>query len=157
MKPPGHAAISLGIGGVVWAVTKSPYSMVAATVTGVMIDMDHLVEYYRWFVKRDNSRVYYFFHSYELVVPAFLAGYLSGWNPVVLGASLAFLGHLLTDQLANPVVPLAYFFTYRALKRFRRQEIVDVPWEALDREFLRMPIARTILGFFNPDIRIKKP
>ena len=57
MKPPGHAVISLTIGGVLWAVTKSPYSMLAAALSGVLIDLDHLLEYYRWFVKNDHSRV----------------------------------------------------------------------------------------------------
>jgi hypothetical protein len=153
LKPPGHAAISIAIGGALWGITKSPYSFVAATLTGVMIDMDHLVEYYRWFVKEDNTRVYYFLHSYELVVPVFLAGYFSGWDPVVLGVSFAFLGHLLTDQLVNPMAPLGYFFTYRLMKGFRRREIVDVEWEDLQREFLRVGITRTILGIFNPRFR----
>jgi len=139
-----------------WAVTKSPYSMVSAVLTGVLIDLDHLIEYYRWFVKEDNSRVYFFLHSYELVVPAFLAGYLSGWDPVILGVSSAFLGHLLSDQLANPVAPLAYFFTYRAMKGFRRREIIDVEWEALQREFLRVPVTRAVLGVFNPRLRVRK-
>ena len=144
------------IGGVLWAITKSPYSMVAATLTGTMIDLDHLVEYYRWFVKEDNSRIYYFLHSYELLAPCILSGYLSGWDPVVLGASLAFLGHLITDQLANPVSPLAYFFTYRLLKGFRRQEIVDTDWDALRQEFLKMPAARRILGIFSQKLRAGK-
>ena len=61
MKPPAHAAISLTIGGILWAITKSPYAMVAGFLTGVFIDLDHLVEYYRWFVKGDNSRVWFFF------------------------------------------------------------------------------------------------
>ena len=147
--------ISLSIGGAVWAVTKSPYSMVAATVTGVMIDIDHLVEYYRWFVKEDNSKVFYFLHSYELLVPVFLAGYLSGWDPVVVGISFAFLGHLLTDQLVNPMMPLAYFFTYRALKGFRRHEIVAAEWADLRQDFLHVPIARTVLSIFNP--KVKRP
>ena len=156
MKPPGHAAISLGIGGVLWAITKPPYAMVAGFLAGVMIDLDHLVEYYRWFVKEDNSRVYYFLHSYELAIPAFLGGYLSGWDPVVLGVSCAFLGHVLTDQLFNPVVPLGYFFTYRAMKGFRRREIVDVEWDRLSEEFLGMPISRQILALLNPRIKSKK-
>jgi hypothetical protein len=155
LKPPGHAAISLGIGGVLWAVTTSPYSMVAAVITGLMVDVDHLLEYYWWFVKEDHSRVWYLLHSYELVVPAFLAGYLSGWDPMVLGVSLAFLGHLITDQLANPVAPLTYFFTYRALKRFRRRDIVRTEWEELEREFLRTPAARTILGALNPRLKAR--
>ena len=156
MKPPGHAAISLVIGGAMWGVTKSPYAMVASVLTGTMIDLDHLVEYYRLFVKEDRTRVYYFLHSYELLVPVFLSGYLSGWDPVVMGAAFAFLGHLLTDQLANPVSPLAYFFTYRVMKGFRREAIVKVEWEDLRKDFLSMPATRTILGFFNSKIKTSK-
>ena len=146
----------MAIGGAVWAGTKSPSSMVAATLTGAMVDLDHLVEYYLWFVKEDNSRVFYFLHSYELLVPCILAGYLSGGDPVVLGSSLAFLGHLITDQLANPVHPLAYFFTYRALKGFRRRALVNAEWDELRREFLGIPITRKILSFFNKNLRDPK-
>ena len=92
MKPPGHAVVSLGIGAIVWGVTKSPYSMLAAFLTGVLIDLDHLVEYYSWFVREERSKVWFFLHSYELAVPAFLAGYISGWDPVVLGSQRGLLG-----------------------------------------------------------------
>ena len=156
MKPPGHAAISLTIGGILFAITKSPYSMVAALITGVMIDLDHLVEYYMWFVRGDNRRVWYFLHDYELLIPAFVAAYLSGWDPVVLGVSLAFLAHLLTDQIFNPMAPLAYFLTYRAVKRFRRHEIVKAEWAEILQDFLRMRIARTDLSFFNPRLKLGK-
>ena len=124
MKPPGHAVVSLGIGAIVWGFTKSPYSVLAAFLTGVLIDLDHLVEYYSWFVREERSKVWFFLHSYELAVPAFLAGYMSGWDPVVLGVSAGFLGHVLTDQVVNPMRPLAYFFTYRAIKGFRRSELL---------------------------------
>ena len=154
MKPPGHAVISLSIGGILWAVTKSPYALVSSLLTGVMIDMDHLVEYYRWFVKGDTSKVYFFLHSYELLVPVFLSSYFSGWDPVVMGASFAFLGHLLTDQIVNPVMPLAYFFTYRAMKGFRRSALINVDWQDLRRDFLRLSITRTIISFFNPRFKI---
>ena len=153
MKPPGHAAISLAIGGVLWAVTKSPYSAVAALATGVLVDLDHLVEYYWWFVKEDHSRILYFLHSYELVVPALLAGYLSDWDPIVLGVSTAFIGHLITDQIANPVQPFTYFFTYRALKRFRRNDIVDLSWQDLERDFLGSSMARRVLRVLNPNLK----
>ena len=39
------------------------------------------------------------------------------------------------------------------MKGFRRREIVDVEWEDLQREFLRVGITRTILGIFNPRFR----
>ena len=50
---------------------------------------------------------------------------------------MALLGHLLTDRIANPVVPFGYFFTYRAIKRFRRDSIVKVKWSELEEDFLR--------------------
>ena len=128
--------------------------MAAAFFTGVLIDLDHMVEYYWWFVKGDHTRVWYFLHSYELLVPAFLAGYLSGWDPIVTGASFAFLGHLLTDQVVNPVVPLGYFFSFRAAKRFRRQAIVKSEWGQTEEDFLRLPVTKKILSVLNP--RIKK-
>ena len=156
MKPPGHVIISLSIGGVLWAITKSPYALVASFLTGVMIDLDHLVEYYRWFVKEDNTRVFFFFHSYELLVPSLLAGYFSGWDPVVLGVSAGYLGHLLTDQFANPVRPWAYFFTYRARMGFRRDKIINAEWDDLQREFLRASPVRHVLGLFNPKLKIKR-
>ena len=134
--------------------TKSPYALVSSLLTGVMIDMDHLVEYYRWFVKGDTSKVYFFLHSYELLVPVFLSSYFSGWDPVVMGASFAFLGHLLTDQIVNPVMPLAYFVAYRAMKGFRRSELIKVEWQDIQRDFLRLPITRTIIRFFNPRFKV---
>ena len=153
MKPPGHALVLISIGGVLWGITKSPYSFFAAAVAGVMIDVDHLVEYYRWFVREDNSRVWFFLHSYELLVPAFLASFLSGWDPVVTGVSAAFMGHLITDQIVNPVAPLAYFFTFRAMKGFRRAEIVNAEWNDIRHDFLRLPITRRVLSRFNPRIK----
>lgn len=126
--------------------------MAAAVVTGLLVDLDHLVEYYWWFVKEDRSRVLYFLHSYELMAPALLAGYLSGWDPMILGVSMAFIGHLITDQIANPVRPFTYFFTYRALKRFKRNEIVDVPWPELERDFLSSSMAKKVLRVLNASL-----
>ena len=129
-----------------WAATKSPYSMLAATATGVAVDVDHLLEYYLWFVKGDNSRVFYLLHSYELLVPCILAGVLSGGNPVVIGVSAAFLGHLLTDQIANPMHPLAYFLTFRVINGFDRAKLVRQPWDELRAEFMKVYGAKAALG-----------
>ena len=92
MKPPGHAIISLTIGGGLWGVTKSPYSLVSAFLTGVMIDIDHLPEFYRWFVKGDNTKVWFFFHSYELLVPVFWPGICLGGTPSFWASASPFSG-----------------------------------------------------------------
>ena len=149
MKPPGHAVVSLTIGGILWAITKSPYAMLSASLTGVLIDLDHLADFYRWHVKGDHTRVWFFLHSYELMIPALLAGYFSGWDPVILGISAAFLGHLICDQIFNPVMPFFYFFTYRASKGFRFSELIKSDWEEIEQDLLEMPGARTLVGFLK--------
>ena len=63
MKPPGHAAVSLGIGGAVWYFTRSPASLLAALLAGVLIDLDHLVEYYWYVVKGEKGKILLFLHS----------------------------------------------------------------------------------------------
>ena len=155
MKPHSHAAVSVAIGGAVWGSTQSPYAMVSAVATGLLVDLDHLVEYYWWFVKGDRSRVFFFLHSYELLAPGVLAIYLSGWDPMVIGVMCAFLGHLLSDQLVNPIKRLGYFWTYRSLKGFRRSEIITAEWSYLEGEFLGVPGVKALLRLFNPRVDMR--
>ncbi|MFH1560299.1 MAG: hypothetical protein ABID84_02660 [Chloroflexota bacterium] len=119
LKPPGHAAISLALGGGTWLFTGSPGSLVVALLVGVFLDLDHLLDYYRWLILDQTHRLLLFLHSYELLIPALFISYTSHWNPLAIAGTLALLGHLLTDQLTNQVRPMGYFFTYRALNSFR--------------------------------------
>ena len=112
MTPPGHAVISAGIGVVVWAFTRSVSAAVTAVAVGVLMDLDHLLDYYWWLWKEDRKYVWLFLHGYELVVPIFLGAWLLEWHPVALAAGLAHLAHILTDQFTNQVKPFTYFYTF---------------------------------------------
>ena len=73
MGPVGHSAISAGIGTGVWGVTGSPTAGGVALGVGVLIDVDHLVDYYRWYILRKNGKIFLIFHAWEYsfcVLPA---------------------------------------------------------------------------------------
>ncbi|MBI4336757.1 MAG: hypothetical protein HY683_02860 [Chloroflexi bacterium] len=140
MSPPAHAVVSVAIGGATWAVTRSPGAVAVALLVGVLIDLDHLPDYYHTLVLGRRPRLWLVLHSYEGVVPGTLAAYLSGWNPLVIAGLAAFLAHILCDQVANPVRPLGYFFTYRALKGFRVEELSYVNARAMEGALVRDPL-----------------
>ena len=146
--------VSVGVGAMVWAYTRSLYAIVAALLVGVFIDVDHVLDLYYWLVRNDKRRVWVLLHSYELV-PPFLAGaYLTGWSPAVLAAALAFLAHILTDQLTNHVRPLTYFLTYRVAHGFRRSELLPKGDEQLYSKVLKIPWATRLLEWLRGKLRV---
>lgn len=151
--PPGHAVISLGVGAIVWVFTRNIYAVVAAPLVGVLVDLDHLVDYYEWIVKERQEHVWLFLHGYELAVVAVLGAYASGWNPIVLASALAYLAHVLTDQFTNHVRPGTYFLLYRASRRFRRKRVS--PWREAElyADLLRFPGVAPIALRINPRLK----
>ena len=61
----------------------------------------------------------------------------------------ASLGHILTDQIANPMHPLAYFFTFRVINGFNRVKLVRQSWDELEADFLKIYGAKTVLARFT--------
>ncbi len=107
-----------------WIMTRSASAVVAALIVGVFIDLDHVPDYYRWLIQGKTDRVTFFAHSYEFIVPALVVSYFSEWSPIAVAATIAFIVHVVSDQIFNPVAPLTYFLTYRIFKRFRREALI---------------------------------
>jgi hypothetical protein len=149
MMPPGHIAISLSIGGVLWLLTRSVPSVLVSLLVGVLMDLDHILDYYLWLVKEDRQRLFLLLHGYELFPPILIAAILLGWHPLLLAGALAFLAHLLTDQFSNRARPLTYFLTYRALKGFRLKAVVDWKEEFIYEEMTRLPFVKRLLRIFS--------
>jgi hypothetical protein len=151
MAPQGHAVISAGIGVVIWAFTRSVGAAVTAVAVGVLMDVDHLLDYYFWLWREQRTRILLVLHGFELAVPMFLATWLSGWNPVLLAASIAHLAHMVTDQFTNHPLGLMYLLTYRAAKRFRVRELLRSQKEGdLYRELLSYPGVLPVLRRLHP-------
>lgn len=124
LGPLGHTIASIGIGAGVWGATGTPLAVPAAAATGVLIDADHVLDYFNYFARNDRRHVYLLFHGWEFSLVA-LAAVIGIWyHPVLLAAVLGHLGHLVGDQLHNkPIHPMAYSFIYRASVGFSRERL----------------------------------
>jgi hypothetical protein len=85
---------------------------------GVLTDVDHLYDFYQWYIRRKKGRIYLLFHAWEYGIAGLLVIGLVYYHPVLLAAVLAHLGHVATDHFHNRLTPWSYFVTYRAFVGF---------------------------------------
>ena len=86
------------------------------------MDVDHLPDI---FDSQDEGRPVHMlrlFHAWEYLLVTLVVLAISQ-HPLLLTALLAYLSHLLLDQFANRVHPMAYFIVYRAAHGFRRSHL----------------------------------
>ena len=118
MGPVGHAVISGSVGVAVGAATGSPAAGGLALGVGVLMDSDHLYDFYQWYIRGKSNRIYILFHAWEYPALGVIALAALFFHPLLLAVVLAHLAHVATDHLHNRLHPFAYFITYRILKRF---------------------------------------
>ena len=126
MKPAGHIAISTALGGGIAVATGEPAALATAVGAGVLIDADHTLDYYQWYGKGRRERVFYLLHGWEYGALLVAVGFIFGWNPLLLAAALAYLAHIMADQIANSGYPLTYSLLYRAMHGFNMSRVS--PW-----------------------------
>lgn len=104
---------------------------------GVLVDLDHLNDY--WRETGFNSNWRRFFGYFDGRQPRHLVLFLHGWEWALLAlgaawhfqsaawawAGAGWLAHLMLDQRFNRLHPLAYFFFYRAFKGFRAKPLYE--------------------------------
>ncbi|MFQ6026146.1 MAG: hypothetical protein ACE5Q6_01375 [Dehalococcoidia bacterium] len=117
MGPVGHGVISAAVGGGVWAATGSVEAASLTLIVGVFMDVDHVYDYYQWYIKRRPNKIYLWFHAWEysiagLILTAFF------YHPLLLATALAHLAHVITDHLHNHMSPWGYSLSYRIIKGF---------------------------------------
>lgn len=104
---------------------------------GILIDIDHVIDYYLqqgvtlkfraiydWFISGRFWLVFIFFHSLEFLFLFWAAVwfYRLGLDWVFFGLGLT--QHLVLDLISNRgFKPYGYFLTYRIIKRFRKEDI----------------------------------
>lgn len=118
MGPLGHTVISGAVGGGVWLATGSTAAAGAAFGAGVLIDVDHLYDYYQRYVKRRQNKVYVLLHAWEYTLIGLLILTTASYHPVLLGVLLGHLSHVVTDHSVNRLSPFGYSIIYRLFKRF---------------------------------------
>jgi len=128
MLPHKHAIIATAVGVVGWWRTGEPATCVAALATGVLPDMDHIIDYtyYHW---RGDHRLILPLHGYEFGFFGAATALLAG-SGILMVAALSYLVHLLADQLENRTHMLGYSLLFRAWHRFRIEDISTMPQAA---------------------------
>jgi len=119
----------------IFASTGSLKIAAASFVTGVFMDLDHVIDYWceypfslnvrRFFEVYDRvslEKTRLFLHSAELLVAAAAAAYFTR-SGLIAGLVLGVSQHLALDQFFNEVYPAGYFFVYRLSTGFKAQKI----------------------------------
>lgn len=135
MRPTYHVMISGGVSAVFALWAKSWGAVLACFFSGILIDLDHHLDYWMitkkipwsykklvdFFVHRQHRKVYLFLHSYEMLTVLWLSIFYFDLNAVWIGMAVGFTTHILCDEFANPLKPLSYFFVYRLRNGFERK------------------------------------
>lgn len=127
MTPAQHIVASTATSTFFYYLTQSWPGTVVCFLSGILIDLDHVLDY--WIFKRkislsfkelDNfctedksGKIFLILHSYELMFILWIVSAYFKWPTEWLGALYGMSVHLLCDQIGNPVYPPAYFLFYR--------------------------------------------
>lgn len=138
MKISQHLAVGAISAVPVYLATKSIETTSAFFISNSLIDVDHFFDYWldhgfnlNWnkFYKSCQAAdfVHYivFLHSFEIIIAFFIAWLISK-NPIILGITLGFSCHILSDIIHNKGIRPQYLsFLMRMTKKFKIDEIGD--------------------------------
>lgn len=139
---------SFGISAIVFTLSRSLPMTISSFLSGILVDFDHLLDYFReqglkfnirdfftHYCQTGFLRIYLFFHSYEIVFLLAIAIPLIPKKAVPLGIMIGLLQHLLCDQFSNSTRPLTYFFFFRLRHNFVTRQIFNpAPLECREKQ-----------------------
>lgn len=138
MRVLGHTAISVIIGGISYNHTRSLSGFLWVLTAGILIDMDHYIDYIRnrgfsFNIKKVHNTCRYGYlnfkkitlilHSYELLILLWVSIFIFGLNSIWKYAAIGFTAHLFLDQIFNPVRPFGYFLAFRIANNFETKKL----------------------------------
>ena len=148
MNPIAHLALSAAIGGGVWAATREINAVPAATAAGFLPDVDHFLDYYNWYVRRDRRRIIVFLHAWELAAAGALVYAFVVRDAWMLGVVLGYAGHVIADQVFNRGYLHGYSLLARSLLRFDAKRI-----HPGDQTYAYRHLLRTLPSFIRPPLQ----
>jgi len=139
MRARDHVIASTGVSLVFGAAVHSWPATLVCFLSGILIDLDHYLEYYfhrgkfPWRYKDlvdfcmpyKENKVYLIFHAYEHLVILWALIYCFQMNSLWVGMALGLSVHLMFDQFTNPIKPMAYFLIFRAQNKFDTVKIIN--------------------------------
>ncbi len=143
-----HLAVSSVVGGGLAALEGDPALLGVTVAAGVLPDLDHLIDYWNWYVRRSPDRLLLLLHGWEyLAAAAVIYGFIVT-EPWMLAIVLGYATQIAGDQLFNRPKWFTYFLLARAINGFRWEGIVEN--RPADRAYESM---MTSIPFFRTSIR----
>lgn len=141
MRPLQHLAYSTVAASVLYLTTKKLKIAAGCVMSGVFVDLDHLIEYksycgdkWEWgefstgsyFDKKGTVKV--FFHSWEVAFA--LWGIVLSRDGIrkkslLYGIAVGYTLHLILDQIGNNLNSMGYFEIYRWLVGWQQDKLVE--------------------------------
>jgi len=132
-----HLIVSSFVFIIIYIFFKSWQLAFLAFFSGILIDLDHLVDYFLVYKTNleakkflaghqflESKKAYVFLHGWEWIIIILLVGFLTGFMRPAIAMALGILGHLIVDQtLGFKHEPLFYFLTYRFIKKFDFEDL----------------------------------
>jgi len=110
---------------------KSLWSIVMGILGGILVDIDHLFDYFRFSGFKlnfhqivsssyftDSGKVFVFFHGWEYVLLFVLSGKIFKKGFLFYPLAVALFFHLVWDQVSYTANPFAYSIIFRFLHNF---------------------------------------
>lgn len=138
MSPISHIIVSFSTAIAVGFLARSLYYGLVCFITGIFLDIDHLIEYiihYGWkdftpkkfyrtceqTTRQEGDRrfpkLYLIFHSVEMAALLWAAA-LSIKNAYLIIIALGYSMHMVMDCIGNPMYVYSYFIIWRMIKGF---------------------------------------
>ncbi len=139
MRIKQHITISLFFSVFLFVVTKSWVISMFSLLSGLLIDSDHVLDYFWEFRKRFRVKKFFddhyigeikfimvIFHSCELLVSLSICAILLGWNPWIIGITIGFTQHVVVGQIFNKPSRWLFFFFWRLNNGFDARKMSSI-------------------------------
>jgi hypothetical protein len=132
MRARYHVIASAGISLGFQAAMHSWPATLGCFLSGILIDVDHYLEYYivrkefpfqykdlvKFCMENKQKKLYLVFHAYEYLILLWFSIFFFSLGKIWIGIAVGLTTHLIFDQFTNPIKPLFYFLTFRIKNKF---------------------------------------
>ncbi len=139
MKLKHHITASIIISAFLFAISKSWIIFTSSLISGVLIDIDHVFDYFWEFRKRLVAKEFFsahynrtasfgslIFHSWELLFLLNIYAFFICGNSWIIGITIGFTQHVVLDQIFNKPNRWGYFFFWRLKNNFSLKKLLQV-------------------------------
>lgn len=131
MKIEHHITVSTIVSVILYMIYKSWGLSIASLLTGIFIDLDHIIDYLiahgsrihpreflLYFYKEKHRKITLLFHAWEWLLCLSIMTVFTEFNPWISGACVGYGHHIIADYIYSKTSFRSYSFFWRWKNRF---------------------------------------